>query len=48
MSSIARFDPAEPTAEGLTVIEASAGTGKTFTIAAHAEKIMGLYDRLLK
>ncbi len=33
MSAAVRFDPAEPLAEGITVLEASAGTGKTHAVA---------------
>ena len=35
-----RFDPSEPIGRGHTVIEASAGTGKTFTIAAIVARLI--------
>ncbi|MFP3882952.1 MAG: UvrD-helicase domain-containing protein [Actinomycetota bacterium] len=34
------LDPAEPLGEGRTIIEASAGTGKTFTIAATVARLV--------
>ena len=40
--SATRFDPAEPIAKGRTVIEASAGTGKTFTIAALVTRLVAV------
>ncbi len=40
MTSVQPFDPAEPIAEGRSVIEASAGTGKTFTIAAQVTRLV--------
>ena len=36
----ARYDPFEPIGRGRTVIEASAGTGKTFTIAAAVTRLV--------
>ena len=36
------FDPWEPVAAGRTVIEASAGTGKTFTIAAIVTRLVAI------
>ncbi len=36
----ARFDPTAPIGQGRTVIEASAGTGKTFTIAAMVARLV--------
>jgi exodeoxyribonuclease V beta subunit len=45
------FDPAAPLSDGVTVLEASAGTGKTYTIAALATRAVALeglpLDRLL-
>jgi exodeoxyribonuclease V beta subunit len=45
------FDPAAPLPDGVTVLEASAGTGKTYTIAALATRAVALdglpLDRLL-
>ncbi|HEX2153739.1 MAG TPA: UvrD-helicase domain-containing protein, partial [Acidimicrobiia bacterium] len=38
--SVSRFDPAEPLGPGRTIIEASAGTGKTFTIAALVARLV--------
>jgi exodeoxyribonuclease V beta subunit len=40
MTSVEPFNPAEPIAEGRSVIEASAGTGKTFTIAAQVTRLV--------
>ncbi len=40
MTSVQPFDPAEPIADGRSVIEASAGTGKTFTIAAQVTRLV--------
>src|SRR5665811_565105 len=40
MTAVHPFDPAEPMADGRTVIEASAGTGKTFTIAAQVTRLV--------
>ncbi len=40
MTGIARYDPAIPLGEGATIIEASAGTGKTFTIAALVTRLV--------
>ena len=42
MSGFARHDPAEPLAAGRTIIEASAGTGKTYTIAAEVTRLVAL------
>jgi exodeoxyribonuclease V beta subunit len=36
------FDPAAPLSDGVTVLEASAGTGKTYTIAALATRAVAL------
>ncbi len=51
MSDMRPFDPAEPVADGRTVIEASAGTGKTFTIAAQVARLVAVdgvpIDRIL-
>ena len=45
------FDPTAPLTDGVTVLEASAGTGKTYTIAALATRAVALeglpLDRLL-
>ena len=40
MTTVKPFDPAEPIPEGRSVIEASAGTGKTFTIAAQVTRLV--------
>ena len=40
MTAVTRYDPAEPMGDGRTIIEASAGTGKTFTIAAAATRLV--------
>ncbi|MDE0370196.1 MAG: UvrD-helicase domain-containing protein, partial [bacterium] len=40
MTEIGRYDPYAPIAGGRTVIEASAGTGKTFTIAAVVTRLV--------
>ncbi len=40
MTGIARYDPATPLGDGATIIEASAGTGKTFTIAALVTRLV--------
>ncbi len=51
MNGMRPFDPAEPVADGRTVIEASAGTGKTFTIAAQVARLIAAdgipIDRIL-
>ncbi len=51
MNGMRPFDPAEPMADGRTVIEASAGTGKTFTIAAQVARLIAAdgipIDRIL-
>lgn len=51
MTTIRPFQPTEPLAGGRTIIEASAGTGKTFTIAAVATRLVAVQgvalDRLL-
>ena len=44
MTSVQPFDPSEPNAEGRSVIEASAGTGKTFTIAAQVARLVAEAD----
>lgn len=45
------YDPATPLGPGRTIIEASAGTGKTFTIAAEVARLVGVeglgLDRIL-
>ena len=40
MTGIGPYDPYAPIADGRTVIEASAGTGKTFTIAAVVTRLV--------
>lgn len=40
MSEISVFDPGGPIPEGRSVIEASAGTGKTYTIAAQVTRLV--------
>ena len=40
MIAVSSFDPAVPIGEGRTIIEASAGTGKTFTIAAAVTRLV--------
>ena len=40
MTAFHDFDPHEPLADGRTVIEASAGTGKTFTISALVTRLI--------
>ena len=40
MTTVKPFNPAEPIPEGRSVIEASAGTGKTFTIAAQVTRLV--------
>ncbi len=40
MTAALPFNPAEPIPEGRSVIEASAGTGKTFTIAAQVTRLV--------
>ena len=40
MTAFSEFDPAEPVGPGRTVIEASAGTGKTFTISAVVARLI--------
>ncbi len=40
MSSFTEFDPAAPLGPGRTVVEASAGTGKTFTISALVTRLV--------
>ena len=40
MTEFGRYDPYAPIADGRTVIEASAGTGKTFTIAAVVTRLV--------
>lgn len=42
MSVVRQHDPAEPLAAGRTIIEASAGTGKTYTIAAEVTRLVAL------
>src|SRR4030081_3869680 len=47
MSSVVGFDVCGPLPEpGVTVLEASAGTGKTFTIAALATRLVAAGGRL--
>ena len=40
MTDFRNFDPHEPLADGRTVIEASAGTGKTFTLTALVTRLI--------
>ena len=40
MTAVSPFDPQEPLSTGRTVIEASAGTGKTFTISALVTRLI--------
>jgi len=40
MTAFSEFDPREPLSEGRTVIEASAGTGKTFAISALVTRLI--------
>jgi exodeoxyribonuclease V beta subunit len=40
VTAVLPFDPAEPLGPGRTIIEASAGTGKTFTIAAAVARLV--------
>ena len=40
MTAVTTFDPQEPLGDGRTVIEASAGTGKTFTISALVTRLI--------
>jgi exodeoxyribonuclease V beta subunit len=40
MTAFSDFDPREPLGDGRTVIEASAGTGKTFTISALVTRLI--------
>ena len=40
MTEVGRYDPYAPIGGGRTVIEASAGTGKTFTIAAVVTRLV--------
>ncbi|MFQ5555178.1 MAG: UvrD-helicase domain-containing protein [Acidimicrobiia bacterium] len=40
MTAPTRYDPAIPLGQGRTIIEASAGTGKTFTIAAAVTRLV--------
>ncbi len=51
MTAVDPFDPAETIGKGRTIIEASAGTGKTFTIAATVARLVALegldLDRIL-
>lgn len=51
MTGFSEFDAAEPLGPGRTVIEASAGTGKTFTIAAAVTRLIAVdgieLDRIL-
>lgn len=42
MTAIRPFDPAEPVTTGRTIIEASAGAGKTFTIAATVTRLVAV------
>ena len=44
MRAVPRFDPREAIAPGRTVIEASAGTGKTYTIAALVARLVADED----
>lgn len=51
MTAVEPFDAADPMGDGRTVIEASAGTGKTFTIAATVARLVAIegldLDRVL-
>ena len=40
MTDVAAYDPRAPIGQGGTIIEASAGTGKTFTIAADVTRLV--------
>ena len=40
MSAVTRYEPSDPIGGGRTIIEASAGTGKTFTIAAAVTRLV--------
>ncbi|HDH26516.1 MAG TPA: AAA family ATPase [Actinobacteria bacterium] len=42
MTTVAAYDPSEPIGDGRTIIEASAGTGKTFTIAAAVTRLVAV------
>ena len=42
VTSLMDHDPAQPLAAGRTIIEASAGTGKTYTIAAEVTRLVAL------
>ncbi len=44
MTAFSEFDPREPLSEGRTVIEASAGTGKTFAISALVTRLIAEED----
>lgn len=44
MTAACPFDPAEPLTVGRTIIEASAGAGKTFTIAATVARLVTVED----
>src|SRR3712207_4978144 len=44
VSTESAFDPTAPVPEGVTVLEASAGTGKTYAIAALATRAVALED----
>ena len=45
---VSRYDPSEPIGKGRTIIEASAGTGKTFTIAAAVTRLVAEEDLSLE
>ena len=40
MTAFVAYDPTEPVADGHTIVEASAGTGKTYTIAAAVTRLV--------
>ena len=42
MTAFVAHDPAEPVADGRTIVEASAGTGKTYTIAAAVTRLVAV------
>ena len=42
MTDFVAYDPTEPVADGRTIVEASAGTGKTYTIAAAVTRLVAV------
>ena len=48
MTDATRYEPSAPIGEGRTIIEASAGTGKTFTIAAAVTRLVAEEDLALE